>query len=147
MTFDADTGERVYRTDEYERANAKERRASLAARGLCINGASHGKATHGKRCKHCHDVKNGKAEPLPRNTHCKWGHEYTAANTLTRPNGHRECKTCHRGYQEAKRKEITVEELYRDNPRYAPHPSAYLPSAKWRNHMANPTIANGAKTP
>jgi len=29
-------------------------------------------------------------------THCPRGHEYSAANTSVRPNGHRHCKTCNR---------------------------------------------------
>jgi len=30
----------------------------------------------------------------PKVTHCIHGHEYTAANTYTYPDGHRECRTC-----------------------------------------------------
>ena len=29
-------------------------------------------------------------------THCKRGHEFTPANTITRANGHRMCLTCQR---------------------------------------------------
>jgi len=29
-------------------------------------------------------------------THCPHGHEYTAQNTYTKPNGHRTCRTCNR---------------------------------------------------
>lgn len=35
-------------------AYAKTRRSSLKAAGLCINGAGHGKATHGVRCERCY---------------------------------------------------------------------------------------------
>ena len=29
-----------------------------------------------------------------RQTHCKWGHEFTAQNTYVRPNGARNCRRC-----------------------------------------------------
>lgn len=32
-------------------------------------------------------------------THCKWGHEYTPANTKIHKDGHRLCKQCRRDYR------------------------------------------------
>lgn len=39
---------------------SKRRRARLKRAKRCINGWGHGKATHGCRCKRCHDVHRGK---------------------------------------------------------------------------------------
>jgi hypothetical protein len=51
------TGERrVYRTDSTRRLLAKERRDDLVAAGKCINGAGHGKATHGRLCRGCRET-------------------------------------------------------------------------------------------
>jgi hypothetical protein len=47
---------RVYRTHWTRRTKAKNRRDDLAARGLCINGAKHGPATHGQLCSPCRDT-------------------------------------------------------------------------------------------
>jgi hypothetical protein len=38
------------------RITAKNRRALLKSKGLCINGERHGAATHGPRCGWCDDV-------------------------------------------------------------------------------------------
>ena len=35
---------------------ARRRRAANTAAGLCLNNAKHGKATHGVRCKRCHET-------------------------------------------------------------------------------------------
>lgn len=35
------------------RANSKARRDTLTHAGKCLNGAHHGKATHGRRCEWC----------------------------------------------------------------------------------------------
>lgn len=40
----------------YRRRYAKARRDALAAQGLCLNGASHGPATHGVLCAACREV-------------------------------------------------------------------------------------------
>lgn len=37
-------------------AYAKARRQRLASDHMCINGSTHGAATHGVRCGWCHDV-------------------------------------------------------------------------------------------
>lgn len=44
---------RAYKTTYGHRKRAKARRAALAADRLCINGRSHGPATHGPRCEGC----------------------------------------------------------------------------------------------
>lgn len=38
---------------ETMRANSKARRDTLTEDGKCLNGAHHGKATHGRRCEWC----------------------------------------------------------------------------------------------
>jgi hypothetical protein len=38
---------------EVKHADAKNRRDDLTARGFCINGETHGPATHGRRCLWC----------------------------------------------------------------------------------------------
>lgn len=43
----------AYRTDEVMRNLAAIRRRENKDAGLCINGAHHGKATHGVRCYRC----------------------------------------------------------------------------------------------
>lgn len=44
---------RRYRSSVVRRTKAKHRRDALAAQGLCINGARHGRATRGCRCESC----------------------------------------------------------------------------------------------
>lgn len=46
--------QRTYRTDIVHRIKSKHRRDRLRESKLCINGAGHGKATHGCRCADCH---------------------------------------------------------------------------------------------
>lgn len=43
-------------TTLHKRRYAKRRRDALRAAKLCINGASHGPATHGRLCATCRDV-------------------------------------------------------------------------------------------
>lgn len=43
---------------EKRSAAMSERRADLLARGLCLNGATHGPATHGRCCAWCRAVHN-----------------------------------------------------------------------------------------
>lgn len=51
------TGERKrYATDSVRRLKAKARRDELIAQGDCLNGAGHGKATHGRLCKGCRET-------------------------------------------------------------------------------------------
>lgn len=52
----APSRKRPYRTHEPERDYAKNRRDGLRAQRLCLNGKSHGKATHGCRCATCHET-------------------------------------------------------------------------------------------
>jgi hypothetical protein len=47
LTFTTTRGKRKY---------AKARREKHAARGLCINGAKHGTADHGRLCKACRET-------------------------------------------------------------------------------------------
>lgn len=47
---------RRYKTCETQRLLAQQRRDSLRESGLCINGAKHGRATHGCRCDRCRDT-------------------------------------------------------------------------------------------
>lgn len=44
--------------------SARNRRARLKAGGFCINGESHGKATHGRRCAWCDAVHKKKVEKV-----------------------------------------------------------------------------------
>jgi hypothetical protein len=53
---DHQAAEMMATLDEYFAANARVRRNNLANDGVCINGRSHGKATHGCRCEWCHAV-------------------------------------------------------------------------------------------
>lgn len=95
-------GARVYRTDLERRLEAKARRDALAADGLCINGRSHGPATHGVRCERCHRVHRGEhVDPIVKVpiAHCKRGHEFTPANTnvqIYAGQRRRACRTCTR---------------------------------------------------
>lgn len=99
------TPERLYKTDEGTRLAAKTRRTELAAEGLCINGRSHGPATHGVRCKRCDDVHKGGEPPVrPARTHCKRGHEYTIHTKVIRKSGHADCRACRRERDAGKRK-------------------------------------------
>lgn len=45
--------------------NGAHRRAILTKLGYCLNGLSHGKATVGVRCQHCHDVHRYRRDPAP----------------------------------------------------------------------------------
>lgn len=46
------------------------------------------------------NVRRGRAGKVTNGSHCRQGHKYTDANTLTRKNdGHRECKACARQRQ------------------------------------------------
>lgn len=47
---------RRYRTDRVRRIKAKNRRDRLREQKLCLNGESHGPATHGCRCFACHET-------------------------------------------------------------------------------------------
>lgn len=89
-------GERIYATDEIARQVAKQRRDDLVCAGFCINGKSHGRATHGVRCEYCYKVHRGEIKPRAKAqaAHCKRGHPYNAENTRTRGDGSRECLTC-----------------------------------------------------
>lgn len=40
-------------------ARIREHRQRLAREGVCVNGANHGKATHGKVCTSCHANRDG----------------------------------------------------------------------------------------
>ena len=41
-------------------------------------------------------IKLNPPPPIPRNTtHCKYGHEFTVANTYRTPDGRRNCRACH----------------------------------------------------
>ena len=42
-----------YRSTYEQRLIARDRRFDLVARQLCLNGAAHGKATHGVLCERC----------------------------------------------------------------------------------------------
>lgn len=42
-----------YRTDRVRRLKAQWRREALRDERLCINGRTHGAATHGVRCERC----------------------------------------------------------------------------------------------
>lgn len=44
------------------RRYARDRRELLAVRGLCINGALHGVATHGKLCARCRTTHTGRRQ-------------------------------------------------------------------------------------
>ena len=57
-------------------------------------------------------VRNGKHQES-RKTHCKWGHEFTAENTIPQSNGKdRQCKTCANTWHKAKRRGLTVGEYF-----------------------------------
>lgn len=43
----------AYCTSEVRRLVVADQRRERARDGVCINGRSHGKATHGVRCEHC----------------------------------------------------------------------------------------------
>lgn len=47
---------RLYKTTERYRVNAKRRRDENRASGTCINGSSHGNATHGVLCEVCRET-------------------------------------------------------------------------------------------
>lgn len=47
---------RRFKTAYHQRRAARDRRRELAAQKLCINGATHGSATHGVRCEDCHET-------------------------------------------------------------------------------------------
>lgn len=47
---------RRYKTDPVRRIKAKHRRDELREQNHCINGSSHGLATHGCRCEPCHET-------------------------------------------------------------------------------------------
>ena len=95
---------RLYKTDEGTRLVAKTRRKELTAAGLCINARSHGKATHGVRCKRCDDVHKGGEPPVRvARTHCKRGHEYNVHTAVVRRSGHIDCRVCRRVRDAAKR--------------------------------------------
>jgi hypothetical protein len=53
-----------YRTYAHHRRKQERRRAHLKELGVCINGPTHGKATHGCRCKACYLVHRGDAKNL-----------------------------------------------------------------------------------
>lgn len=65
----------------------------------CVNPAHLEAVTPGE------NVRRG--EMMLRNTsktHCPRGHEYTPDNLVARPNGHRDCKTCHRDRMRGRKK-------------------------------------------
>lgn len=57
---------REYRTPWEWREKARLRRIRLRELLVCINGIAHGPATHGVRCKHCHEVHRKSASPHQR---------------------------------------------------------------------------------
>lgn len=112
VELETEAPSRILKTDTETRTIAKTRRDALAADGLCINGKSHGRATHGVRCKRCYDVHRGGTPPARvARTHCRNGHEFTPENTRIDRFDRKQCRTCHRIREACRRKGLTRAEL------------------------------------
>lgn len=57
---------------------------------LCVRGAHLEAVTRSANARYG----DHPAARLARQTHCKWGHEFTEANTYVKPNGSRACRKC-----------------------------------------------------
>lgn len=56
---------KAFKTPRYTRIKQAQRRNRLTAAGVCLNGPTHGSATHGRRCDRCYHVwKHGYAKAI-----------------------------------------------------------------------------------
>lgn len=96
-------------------AENSRRGAAANPDGLCRRGLHRLAETgtvEGVRCGECrrewdrarHERRRGRpARPIPAfRTHCPAGHPYAGENLRVKPNGHRECRTCHRERERAR---------------------------------------------